>query len=632
MFFYKRKPLCFYCGSKSPATPLPGARSWSCKACDAINHLDEDGNFTDVPVMQAPQSAPVQNRAAFSRSPSPEFEFGDDPIFCRKCLSNQHIYQQSLAEYLPEFDDPRYPEFEKALPEFKKNLGLRYPQVCVDCAPEAEKRLNKAVYAAKVDNARHMLQKSKQNERNIMALSLFNWKSIVIFVAGLLWWSSIFGQLLWHVAGLVFLPYTHAQTNSEYSNVGLVSQCAKEFGACSFTKQHLWNNYFLNPLDSPKCFFVFNMIAGWSFRLIWPSFWWNNRLRGKYIDKQLGRVKGLGEYYKLQSLVFLVRWSALKFLDHPKSLSLTLEAFRGAHMFLLIFFAVTTYQSRRLVYLDRSARLNFDKPHKLLVEEAEPQTKRDNHKIPNTASSRGHHVDPYHYQLHERQRREDHERAEAIVRARERAQQSAFPPYDRVAASLSRTQYNSTQTPPTPPPEDDGSTPTTHDSENAMEWSPTQPKFQPRRPVQPFVPPQSQQPVPAPKSDYKSPFYGTLPPAPLPPAFRLRNPRQPNFYRPSEERRNLFQDAIMRRNTDVGSSSSHNASSIGSTGLTDQGDGEERREMELRPSNWFLESDYVDTGLETAFEAVFSLDDTPREVERVERRRGGLLGGLLGRR
>ena len=55
----------------------------------------------------------------------------------------------------------------------------------------------------------------------------------------------------------------------------------------------------------------------------------------------------------------------------------------------------------------------------------------------------------------------------------------------------------------------------------------------------------------------------------------------------------------------------------------------DRSEMELQPSKWFLESDYVDTGLETAFASVFSLEDTPREVRTPDKK--GFLGGLFGR-
>ena len=613
----------------------------------------QNGSFIDVPNTHDTLSSPPRNRLTFSRSPSPDFELGDDPIFCRKCLSNQHIYQQNLAEYLPDFDDPRYPEFEKALPEFKRNLGLRYPQVCPDCAPRAEQRLNRAAYVAKADNARQMLKKSKQNEKNIMALSLFNWKSIVIFAAGLMWWSSILGQLLWHVAGFSFQPRIYTQVTFQRYGIELVAECVKELGSLESSKIStlLRGGHLTRPLDvGPECVFAFRTVAISALKLLWLSFWWNNRLRDKYIDRRLGRLKGLGEYYKLQLLVFLVRFVSLRNLDHPSSLTLTTKAFRGAHFFMFLFFIIvrtifsfkprctciinqspqTTYHSYRIIHLDRSTRLNFDRPRKSLITEAEYQQYENSNDLPVVSSSHKNNIHPYHHEIRERQRREDRERIDAAVRAREQAQQSAFYPYDRVTASLSRSPYTASPTTPlTPPPEDDTvttTTPSSYNSSDAMEWTPTQAQFQPRRPVQPFTSPslqqqQQQQTRAPPPSDYKSPFYGTLPPAPVPPAFRLRKPPQPSFQRPSEARRNLFQDTVMRRTSDTPTDSE-------GTGPARRED--QRSEMALRPSEWFLESDYVDTGLETAFETVFSLDDTPREVGRGEKKKGGVLGTWFG--
>ncbi|KAL9097255.1 MAG: hypothetical protein Q9165_000682 [Trypethelium subeluteriae] len=591
----------------------------------------QNGNFADVPAnADSPYPRP-QNISSFSRSPSPDFDFGNDPIFCRKCQANQHIYQQSLAEYLPDFDDPRYLEFEKALPEFKKNLGLRYPQVCFDCAPKAEKRLDRALYVAKADNARHMLRKSKQNERNIMALGLLNWRSIVIFTAGLLWWISILGQLIWHVTEVSLESFDDSSNRRNLYTQSSVEQCMKEViihDLANIFKLIRISHPRSTSATNPYCGLVLNGAAKSALKLGLLSFWWNNCLRAKIVDRRLGRMKGLGEYYQMQVLVSLVRWWALQYLDHPRSTGLTSKAFRGGHVVMLILFAFTTYKSCRLVYLDRSTRLNFNKQRRPLVDESQLQSEEDSSNLVATpSSSTRRYVDPYHSEVREQRRREERDRVQAAVRMRQQAEQSPLTPYNRVSTSLSRDPYNpSPVTPLTPPPEDDSlTTPSdSYDSENAMEWTPTQAQFQPRRPVQPFLASGSQQQQsPAPVLDYKSPFRGTLPPAPLPPAFRLRNPPQLSFHRPSEEKRNLFQDAVMRR------SGADEQSGVGNSSSTRQGDEDGTRDMQLRPSKWFLESDYVDTGLETAFASVFSLDDTPKEVRAGEKR--GILGGLFGR-
>ena len=273
-----------------------------------------------------------------------------------------------------------------------------------------------------------------------------------------------------------------------------------------------------------------------------------------------------------------------------------------------------------MVYLDRATRINFDRQHQPLIPETQASLYENNYSPhPTLASSSSRQIDPYHQQVRERQRHEDRERVEAAVLARERSEQSPFFPYDQVAASLSRNPYiASPSSPLTPPPEDIDMTPNSSD-DNVMEWTPTQARLQPRRPVQPFVSPASQRQNSAPVPEYKSPFYGTLPPAPKAPAFRLRNPTQPSFSRSTEASRNLFQDAVMGRTTETGPGFDRSAQQ------DDDG-----VEMKLRPSTWFLESDSVDTGLETAFASVFSLDDTPREVSE-ERGKSGFWGGLFGR-
>ncbi|KAL9078077.1 MAG: hypothetical protein Q9157_003016 [Trypethelium eluteriae] len=477
-----------------------------------------------------------------------------------------------------------------------------------------------------------MLQKSKQNERNIMALGLLNWRSIVIFIAGLLWWISILGQLVWHVTEVSLESFDYRSNRHNIYTQNFVGQCIRELIIHDLA--NIFNLIRISDSKStsvinPYCGLVLNVVAKWSLKLGLLSFWWNNCLRAKIVDRRVGRMKGLGEYYQMQLLVSLVRWWALQYLDHPKSIGLTSKAFRGGHVVMLILFAFTTYKSCCLVYLDRSTRFNFNKQRRPLFDETQVQPKEDNYNSATTpSSSTRRYIDPYHSEVREQRRREERDRVQAAVQMRQQAEQSPFTPYDRVATSLSRNPYNpSPVTPLTPPPEDDSmTTPSdSYDSENAMEWTPTQAQFQPRRPVQPFVAPgsQQQQQNPAPVPDYKSPFRGTLPPAPLPPAFRLRNPPQLSFHRPSEQKRNLFQDAVMRR------SGADEQAGLGNSSSVRQADEDGTGDMQLKPSKWFLESDYVDTGLETAFASVFSLDDTPREVRAGEKR--GILGGLFGR-
>jgi len=101
-----------------------------------------------------------------------------------------------------------------------------------------------------------------------------------------------------------------------------------------------------------------------------------------------------------------------------------------------------------------------------------------------------------------------------------------------------------------------------------------------------------------------SPFHGTLPPAPLAPAHRLRNPpAAANAFRAaSAEKQAAFQaqfrgPPLFRGEQDRDGSSDTNDSSITGNGFV------------LAPPKFVRREDLVETGLEGLFDTVFSLGD-----------------------
>jgi len=179
--------------------------------------------------------------------------------------------------------------------------------------------------------------------------------------------------------------------------------------------------------------------------------------------------------------------------------------------------------------------------------------------------------------------------------------------------------------PPTPPPDDaisissiESVSDTPYDPESAMDWSPTTaqpPHSQPRRSARTSLAQQQRlAPYAATTSAFggpstrESPFYGTLPPRPLAPAAKLRNP-QPIFQRVSEAKKENFFKQM------TGGAPEQNPF-LNADPYSDS-DARQRKErgfMELAQPKWHLREDQADTGLEAMFDSVFSIRDEPAEV------------------
>jgi hypothetical protein len=105
-----------------------------------------------------------------------------------------------LAQYFPDdLDDPEYPELEKNYYKFRRGLEQRYPQICDKCEPKMIERLEQAGYTAKTDHLRRMMDRSRagrQASKQWTYLDLFN-------TAGRwIWLSSLVFELLWHASSI----------------------------------------------------------------------------------------------------------------------------------------------------------------------------------------------------------------------------------------------------------------------------------------------------------------------------------------------------------------------------------------------------------------------------------------------
>lgn len=234
----------------------------------------KNGEITDPPVAtKDTPNAPRYTRQ--SRSPSPPSQ--SSSVFCKKCLDNQHLFVSSLAQYLPEdLSDPEYAERERNYWRFHRGLERRYPQVCADCEPKVNEKLDQAAYTAKTDHLRRMLRHTAEN-RNLYTTSAANYFHTL---GKWLWFISFFLQMLCYT--LLIRQHFEAQfghTNN-FSWISLLSRAL---------------DIAFRRLPTPE------RLVSWAFRVGLLSCWWNPR----WIECCKGRTKrlsGFPRFYACQVL------------------------------------------------------------------------------------------------------------------------------------------------------------------------------------------------------------------------------------------------------------------------------------------------------------------------------------------
>ncbi|KAL8749016.1 MAG: hypothetical protein Q9184_006971 [Pyrenodesmia sp. 2 TL-2023] len=312
----RRKFICFYCNRRSAQDRTTGTRQWQCERCDAVNHLDENGEITDPPVQRTHNSARYAQPRR--RSISPASSLHERSLFCQRCLQNQHIVNQALAEYLPSQDDPRYIEFEKKLPQYRRNMEARFPQVCETCAPAVEERIRSTGYAAKTDHLRRMMNRTRGEG---LTYASWSWKRSVTLLGAIGWSVGLLGQLSWHALGA--LPQSLTED-------GLVDDDGgpRSIPAClAYTAYSLQSDQFCQDLWQPWLAYAlgFSLLCSW----------WNPRmqykLRGGY-----GRIVGQVEYYKLQLMALAMRYLSWKLMAKHSTILIDPQAKRALHAFTLV--------------------------------------------------------------------------------------------------------------------------------------------------------------------------------------------------------------------------------------------------------------------------------------------------------
>ncbi|KAK8166116.1 Ima1 N-terminal domain-containing protein [Phyllosticta citribraziliensis] len=585
MPFLRRNLCCFYCGTRSRFSRNSHVRQFDCQQCEATNYLDEKGEITDPPVATETPAPTIYAHYVPGRVPTPTLHPVEGSLFCATCIQNQYIVNQTLASYLPPPEDPSFSKFEKSLPEYKKNLEKRYPQVCHDCAPRVRDRIKQTAHAAKADHVNRLLERAKTIGIGKKSMT-WTWQSILIFWTGILWWSSIVSHLIWSAMGVFASPGTlgdgkDVQVFNGWTCIGQ----ARKYGVVQSECISTWYPEMRNMM-----------------LLALATFWWNNKLAVR-IDSSRGRLIGLKDHLTLQVLMLVVRGTTWWFLRDPAESTLPIDVYRAVHAAVFVFIFITAIISSFTVKIDKTPRINLKAPEPLLTPSEYSPEKQQPLSRPATAAS---------------------------FQPQSPAYLKPFP-VNRLAQPLNPNLQNID--PPSPVSykshqtvtETDATTVRPEFDEDTMEWTPTRPENHlftlnsrtASLPVQKQTNLMNSLLQDTATTNERNPFRGTLPPAPLAPAHKLRNPpNQPIFQQASAAKQRDFFAKIMNRG-------GKSTDTPGTPAFRYETEGEEpaSRELELAPARLQLREDPVDTGLESLFTSVFSIRDEPKEVQEAEARR-----------
>ncbi|KAJ0420631.1 Ima1 N-terminal domain-containing protein [Aspergillus carlsbadensis] len=518
---FSKRLSCFYCGRRSVHPSKELVRKWRCKHCEAVNYLDENGEITDPPTTETNPNPSTLGPSSPSFE-SADFTLSGSGLFCAQCLRNQHLFTSALASYLPSSDDPNYSAYERDYPKFRKNLEERYPQVCDKCEPRVTARIRQTGYEAKSDHLRRMMDRSKAGKAARRARQ-WNWRSLLVFVGAICYWASIAGQLAWDL--------TSALTIDEPAD-----DMAESPSAASCVQ------IFLESYRLPRqCLVDSAPYAGFALVAGILSLWWNPKLRLK-VEGRGGRFLGLGEYYKVQLIVMVVRCAFWAVLRDPSSSGLDPTLPPALHSFMVLFTTLSVFISRRIVRYDTRPLINWSE----ITPAATPARKSATSPQPTTNGKQ-----PF---------CTPHERAQTLT--------PGFP-LEKLATPKSAQQERAI---PTPPPEVDD-----------MDWTPSiQNDLQLTSTIHQRD--QISNALKGPK-----PFYGSLPPAPKPPSWSLRN-------LPSQRQKPI--EEVVERNP-------FHRSPLQSPGTWERSTGPS--DVAFAQPKFFPVSDHASTGLENLFDRTFTI-------------------------
>jgi hypothetical protein len=230
---------------------------------------------------------------------------------------------QAMANYFPEnLDDNLYDKYSVSLPQFKADIEERYPQVCANCAPLVNNRIQSMTYLARAEN----LKLNLGRKRNGWAHKSFStWKrDLFIILAGFLWIFSTTSQFLWHLLGAnLYFRLLHKSN--------LIPDVLVDYFNIEAWDMHIYTGATA----------YIPIIIG----IAVFSSWWNPQLLNA--SRNTGKLLRMKDYYMIQLIFFAFRvlgyWGITQ---SSHALPVPLHAWHG---FMAVFILICAVSSLRIV-------------------------------------------------------------------------------------------------------------------------------------------------------------------------------------------------------------------------------------------------------------------------------------------
>lgn len=251
-------------------------------------------------------------RAINPLSPLPVFSAAEENLFCARCLQNQKFLTEALASYFPPTNAPDYPEYEDKYPEFRRNLEARYPQVCHQCEPRVQARIEAAGYAAMADRLGRGMERSRGSRYE----SGWTWDSLLISAGALGWWASQIGLMMWNIQGSL-------TTNPEE---GLVEDDSPSTATCLLVT---WATMEVTS----SCAIKFDYAIGIALGVSLVTLWWNPVLQQRLIRRRGEGIIGQKSFFVLQAMLLGFRVASFFLI---KTFDLASQVVKAINAFLMV--------------------------------------------------------------------------------------------------------------------------------------------------------------------------------------------------------------------------------------------------------------------------------------------------------
>lgn len=323
------KARCHFCGTKS--SHAKGTREFQCASCEAVNFFDERGNVQDPPAFAT--SAPTERPLTTTRPLGESLQHQQQQAFCRMCVQNQHLYNETLANYLPDESHPLYEQYEAAIPQYKKELEKRYPLVCKNCAPAAQSKIERSDYYGLAQNASRLISDTRaRNGRSAHRIRDDGSKKMMrIFynIIGLALFTGLLTQVAFHLYAIATIVLGTASPEPELFDIPdmahpSLNECANQSLSLHF---------------SSTCYHLFSNLIPYTLILATCGLWYNTGLKHWYHHTyRMEAIKGQKNYFYMQLIILAVRAATWFQLSDPDTIaSLKTDQLIAAHGFAIFF-------------------------------------------------------------------------------------------------------------------------------------------------------------------------------------------------------------------------------------------------------------------------------------------------------